>query len=328
MIAGYEIGYENGYKLLLEKVIASHDVENVLAKLYCNTNPEMPLQKLSKEYIETFKSGFEPEYERLQKKLYDLTSILFTNLYPGEPQITLIRWGQAGKLKSKVSDTDKPLMTDYTGRWGEIVNMSDEELTFSHPEIPSQNLQGMYFLVKKSALEYRTLNPKSELVDHFTTRMKAEDRIAHKIVRRFFGIDDQDEDRIKSIDSITDIGGIKIVVPTQDKCYEMFNFLKAMHPKVTIPEETLKDYIKKPKKNGYQALHLNVEIVGQWLEVQIRDLEMDRRTEYDTKINHATYEERKMDLLEEKNMETGGRVFATMSELNRILQSREGYLVI
>lgn len=321
-------GYELGYKPLLDKAIPSSEVDRIMAKLFCNTRPEMPQQKLTAMEVGIFKNHFEPAYERLQTGLYDLTSILFENLYPGEPKITLLRWGQIGYPTGQMTDASEPLRTEYTGRWEEIMSMSDEELTFSQPEIPHDKSQGMYLLVKKSALEYRP-DPALKTIDHFTTRMKSEDSLARKIVRRFFKIDDQEEDRIGSEFGITDIGGVKIVASTQTDCYEVFDFLKSLqHPGITIVEGTLKDYIKNPKKNGYQAIHSNVEIAGQWLELQIRDCEMDRRAEEGEKINHAAYGERKTWLLREKNKETGGRVFATLAELNRVLQSREGYLII
>lgn len=80
---------------------------------------------------------------------------------------------------------------------------------------------------------------------------------------------------------------------------EKFN--SSEHPDVVLPYNTVlrgfenyvKDYIRYPKSNGYQSLHVVFKVTnGLLFEIQIRTQSMDYRAEY-AKANHKNYNENK-----------------------------------
>jgi (p)ppGpp synthase/HD superfamily hydrolase len=54
------------------------------------------------------------------------------------------------------------------------------------------------------------------------------------------------------IEEITDIVGFRIIVKEEDECYTTLKLLQEIYK--VIPEK-YRDYIDKPKTNGYRSLH-------------------------------------------------------------------------
>ena len=72
---------------------------------------------------------------------------------------------------------------------------------------------------------------------------------------------------------ITDIVGFRIIVNEQDECYTSIKLIQEIYK--VIPEK-YRDYIDKPKTNGYRSLH-TVILLGSYrlpVEIQIRTREM------------------------------------------------------
>ncbi|MFT6820989.1 MAG: guanosine-3',5'-bis(diphosphate) 3'-pyrophosphohydrolase [Myxococcota bacterium] len=71
-----------------------------------------------------------------------------------------------------------------------------------------------------------------------------------------------------SIDNLRDIIAFRVVVPDKGACYLL---LGAMHSAFEPIPDTFKDYIARPKPNGYQSLHTTViGPDGRQIEIQIR----------------------------------------------------------
>lgn len=84
-------------------------------------------------------------------------------------------------------------------------------------------------------------------------------------------------DRIGDIDAIYDLIALRVVVKDIDTCYLV---LDVLHRLYTPAYERIKDYITKPKKNGYQSLHTTVTTsTGYHVEFQIRTYEMHEYAE-------------------------------------------------
>ncbi|MGL3149083.1 GTP pyrophosphokinase [Microbacterium sp. A82] len=113
-------------------------------------------------------------------------------------------------------------------------------------------------------------------IEHVKTRLKSPDSIVEKIARR--GIDDPDFARIR--EEITDIAGVRVTCSFVADVYRLFDLLAAQDD-ITI--RVVKDYIAKPKANGYRSLHAILEVpvflsTGPLLvpvEVQFRTIAMD-----------------------------------------------------
>lgn len=82
----------------------------------------------------------------------------------------------------------------------------------------------------------------------------------------------------KSFKQIYDILALRFFVNTEAECYLALGLIHAKYKPVP---KRFKDYIARPKANGYQSLHTTVfGVDGKLFEVQIRTYEMDKVAEY------------------------------------------------
>jgi len=89
-------------------------------------------------------------------------------------------------------------------------------------------------------------------------RVKDPYSILHKLTRKSV-----------KIEELTDIVGFRIIVNEQDECYTALKLIQEIYK--VIPEK-YRDYIDKPKTNGYRSLH-TVILLGSYglpVEIQIR----------------------------------------------------------
>ncbi|MEH7111247.1 GTP pyrophosphokinase family protein [Neobacillus niacini] len=112
-------------------------------------------------------------------------------------------------------------------------------------------------------------------IEHVKSRLKSPESILKKVQRK--GIDFT----LASIkENIKDIAGLRITCSFQTDIYELSRMI-ANQKDIRIVE--YKDYIKKPKPNGYQSLHMILEIPIFmsdreeliFVELQIRTIAMD-----------------------------------------------------
>ena len=82
----------------------------------------------------------------------------------------------------------------------------------------------------------------------------------------------------KSFNQIYDILALRYFVNTEADCYLA---LGAIHAKFKPVPRRFKDYVARPKANGYQSLHTTVfGVDGKLFEIQIRTYEMDKVAEF------------------------------------------------
>lgn len=82
----------------------------------------------------------------------------------------------------------------------------------------------------------------------------------------------------KSFKQIYDILALRFFVNTEAECYLALGLIHAKYKPVP---KRFKDYVARPKANGYQSLHTTVfGVDGKLFEVQIRTYEMDKVAEY------------------------------------------------
>ncbi len=101
----------------------------------------------------------------------------------------------------------------------------------------------------------------------------------------------------QSIDNLRDIIAFRVVVPDKGACYLL---LGAMHAGFEPIPDTFKDYIARPKPNGYQSLHTTViGPDGRQIEIQIRTEDMHSVAENGIAA-HWKYKEGKLALSAEE----------------------------
>lgn len=106
-------------------------------------------------------------------------------------------------------------------------------------------------------------------------RLKTPDSILEKLGRRGF------EQSLSSLEkNLNDVAGVRIICPFEADVYDIATSLINQDDVNLIQK---KDYIKKPKPNGYRSLHLIVEVPiylaeskrNIKVEIQIRTIAMD-----------------------------------------------------
>ena len=124
---------------------------------------------------------------------------------------------------------------------------------------------------RKKTLKEITEPIKKQLGDHnitynLKTRLKPHASIHYKMVSRE-----------KLFDEIYDIFALRIIVSDVPECYSALGLI---HQLFTPVHERFKDFLARPKINGYQSLHTTViGPSGKMVEIQIRTEEMDRTAE-------------------------------------------------
>lgn len=92
----------------------------------------------------------------------------------------------------------------------------------------------------------------------------------------------------KTFNEIYDILALRYLVNTEAECYLALGLIHAKYKPVP---KRFKDYIARPKTNGYQSLHTTVfGVDGKLFEIQIRTYEMDKIAEYGF-ASHWSYKE-------------------------------------
>ena len=85
------------------------------------------------------------------------------------------------------------------------------------------------------------------------------------------------EKRNKKFEEIYDLFAIRIIVDKISDCYAALGIIHQIYRPF---QERFKDYIARPKRNGYQSIHTTVfGNDGRLVEIQIRTLEMDETAE-------------------------------------------------
>lgn len=91
-----------------------------------------------------------------------------------------------------------------------------------------------------------------------------------------------------SADQVQDVRGLRVIVSSREDCYKV---LRAVETSWNVVGQS-KNYIKEPKKNGYQSLHVIADPGdGHLVEIQIRTDKMHYLAEYGTHASHWKYKE-------------------------------------
>ncbi|MEH7353541.1 GTP pyrophosphokinase family protein, partial [Neobacillus drentensis] len=136
-------------------------------------------------------------------------------------------------------------------------------------------------------------------IEHVKSRLKSPESIFKKVYRKGYEVS------IPSIkENIRDIAGIRITCSFISDIYEL---AKMISNQKDVRVVDYKDYIKNPKPNGYQSLHLILEIPIFMsdreeltnVEVQIRTIAMDFWASLEHKIYYKYNKEVPSHMIEE-----------------------------
>lgn len=143
-------------------------------------------------------------------------------------------------------------------------------------------------------------------------RIKKADSIARKLTKKGYRSTFENAAR-----KLNDIVGIRVVCLYSDDVYKIADALKSQKDFNLVKE---KDYIKNPKKSGYQSLHLIMDVPltyrdvteYQRVEIQIRTVAMDFWAGVD---NHICYKKNTEDIKKaEEDLKTYSAIISKMDE--------------
>ena len=178
------------------------------------------------------------------------------------------------------------------------LSQHDEELLIES----AMQMQQMMMLYESGIREIKTkldilsdesrISGKPSPIDAIKSRIKSPRSIIGKLKRRGFPISLQ-----SMIDNLNDIGGIRVICPFIEDIYTVADMLMRQSD-LTLIEK--KDYISRPKPNGYRSYHMILKMPVRFLgntsetaalpclEVQIRTIAMDcwASIEHELKYKH------------------------------------------
>lgn len=88
-----------------------------------------------------------------------------------------------------------------------------------------------------------------------------------------------------SIEDLKDVFAFRLIVDSVEHCYLALGLL---HARFEYSQEDFKDYISRPKENGYKSIHTVLQFGQTHIEVQIRTREMHDYNEYGP-ASHIAY---------------------------------------
>ncbi len=149
------------------------------------------------------------------------------------------------------------------------VRVQLEELAFSYLE-PKEFKRLKRELKLRLGRSYRKLAGVRQEVD----KRLSDEKIEHQMDGRIKSVYSLHKKlkKIPDIDEIYDLVALRIIVDDSATCYLVLGLLHGMFPPMV---NRIKDYIARPKPNGYQSLHTTVMTAdGQIVEFQIRTTTM------------------------------------------------------
>ena len=223
-------------------------------------------------------------------------------------------------LKGVDSEKQKKTVQEAIGIWAPIANrlgissikdeLEDLSLKYSNPEVFAQ-IKSIVAQKKDERSVYL-----QKAVDEITTNA-AQAGINVSVYARakhFYSIYQKMRKRNKGPDEIYDLLAMRILCRNTVECYTIIGIVHTLWKPV---DGRFKDYIAKPKPNGYQSLHTTVMCAGRPLEIQIRTYSMHETAENGV-ASHWLYKKgTNRDSVTEKNLP----VVNQMKELGKDLVS-------
>ena len=160
-------------------------------------------------------------------------------------------------------------------------------------------------------------------IEHIKSRVKTPDSIVKKMKRNGYEVTIEN-----MVEKLSDIAGIRIICSFNQDIYQIADMI-ARQKDVTVLY--VKDYIRKPKPNGYKSYHMLVTVpvflsdrtVDVKVEIQIRTVAMDFWASLEHKINYK-FEGNAPEHVKRELIECAGMVSALdnrMQELNEEIKA-------
>lgn len=176
-------------------------------------------------------------------------------------------------------------------------------------------------ILRREFEHVRSYNP----IEHVSSRLKTPESLTSKIRRR--GLDPADG---PLSEQITDIAGVRVVCSFVSDVYRVQEML-CSQPDITVLQ--IKDYISRPKPNGYRSLHIIAEmdvylsdrVERVPIEIQFRTIAMDFWASLEHKISYKYAAEIPTELLHGLHLsaETAAMLDRQMEDLHSTIRGAD-----
>lgn len=180
-------------------------------------------------------------------------------------------------------------------------NKNFNELMSVYEEAKKQ-LEEALLLIKYATRQYYGY----DVISNITSRIKTPQSIVNKMRKKNYELTYEN-----LINNINDIAGIRVICQMKGDI-ELIRNIICKIPNIEVLKE--KDYVKHPKKSGYSAYHMIIEVPLEYkedtiyvkVEVQIRTMAMDFWATNEHKIKYKT--KHKISIFDSKRLETYARI--------------------
>jgi len=295
--------YQQEFSILLKKGVESAkilcqikiDIDTILASLTLNliqnklvTCEQLQLNKDAVKLIEDTKYFEGLKYDSEKEEGFKLRSMLVSmtkdirSLIIKLADLTVTVTNRKESERSKELDhlhkEIKEIYAPLAARLGlSFIKSTLQDENLKYLEEPtykklentlSQNALPRQIALNKTIKRLEKMLNELKIKGHIYGRLKHISSIQNKLLGRAQG----------SLANVLDIVAVRIIVESVEECYAVLGHVHTIYKPV---ENLFRDYIGKPKQNGYKSLHTTVYVENnQVVEVQIRTQEMHDFAEY------------------------------------------------
>lgn len=170
-------------------------------------------------------------------------------------------------------------MAHRLGLFSIKTELEDLSFKYEHPEDYKYISDKLASTAAARTVDYEHFaTPLKEHLDKMGIRYEMKDR-----VKSVYSIWSKMQKKSVSFDEIYDIFAVRIIFESQPdvdekkRCWDIYSVITDLY---RLRPDRIRDWVSRPKANGYQALHVTVMGPdGRWVEVQIRSSRMDEIAE-------------------------------------------------
>lgn len=184
---------------------------------------------------------------------------------------------------------EKKILKDNRNLRSLVENLTEEQEMKQYLESPIVQLKYQYaidLLLARLRLINAELTEKYNrpVIRNMSERIKTVDSIKKKLIKKGRRLNYE-----TAVNSLNDIAGVRVICYF---CDDIYGVAEALKKQVDIRLIKEKDYVKTPKKSGYQSMHLILAVPVTYneeqekipVEVQIRSFAMDYWAELDSQM--------------------------------------------
>ncbi len=222
--------------------------------------------------------------------MVDDIRVIFIKLADKRHNMSTLQYIREDERRLRIARECLEIYAPMAGKLGmSTIKTELEDLSLKYLKPDSYTQIKQYVALKKEERSQNLDRIKGKMID-----AAAKARIKVQVdarAKHFYSIYRKMKDRGKDLDEIYDLLGMRIICESTNACYVM---LGVVH-RLWVPlEGRFKDYIARPKGNGYQSLHTAVLTEGgRPLEIQIRSRKMHETAEFGVAA-HWAYKEGKV----------------------------------